>query len=58
MWDKYDLNNLLPVKDQRTLIILQRWLNHEITSAQADREMQINGIELPKGQNLSDGNSG
>lgn len=35
-------------KDKRILAIMERWINSEITSEQADRELKQAGVKLPK----------
>ena len=46
-------------KEDRIVIILKRWVEGEITTAQADRELEISGVELPERNiKLSEGNEG
>jgi len=49
----------MATKEDRTLIIMQRWVDGEITTEQADRELEVTGVELPKTNvKLSPGNEG
>jgi len=34
-------------KNKRILIIMERWVKGEITTSQADRELEITGVKLP-----------
>lgn len=45
-------------KEKRTLIILQRWVNGEITTIQTDRELEIAGVKLPPKKEDKNGLSG
>jgi hypothetical protein len=36
-------------KNNRVLIIMKRWVKGEMSTAQADRELKIAGVKLPKG---------
>lgn len=49
MFDKDEiLKNVPPEKTDRVMAILNRWVKGEITTMQADRELQIAGVKLPK----------
>jgi len=37
-----------PGKENRVMIILDRWVKGEITVMQADRELEVAGVKLPK----------
>jgi len=45
--DNKDLAVIPPGKEDRVMTILERWVNGEISTDQADRELEVAGVELP-----------